>query len=976
MDNWWRQSGRLLSRRTAATVMVVAVVTAVLGLGLGRLDFATGQDSYVDASSQVAKNNKRYQTLFGGESMVALFTVPPDKTIVDLFTSANMTQFAQIEETLLANKSVHAVVSPVTLLRWTNDLITSGTASEIVAQTIQREPDAQAAQVRQRDALITTVRLGAAGPQTMENRAWVEFLLFDNIGFSLDASNKLVAPPPDTLVVRKALRAFIPDAHHAIFATVLVGNASLDQQATGSQAVQEVLRGRTFDNAAVTVTGTPTFLTDINNYLQKGMLTLGAVAVLVMVVILLVAFKVRWRLLPLAGMAVGIIWGFGAFGYTGTKLSLVTITGLPILIGLGIEFAIQMQNRVEEEQSLETRDNAFATTLQRMGPPLVAATIAATIAFLTVRISKVPMVQEFGVLLALGIVTLLIAGIVIPTTVIGARERRSPTVQQPTNTWVERTVAWLGSAPRVTVIPLVIIAITLPIVGLVLEGGSKIESDPINWADQSSTSIRNARLLEKETGFSTTMGIFIETKSAETNSVFTNQMGAFTTDLVTRSLTENRELAEASSLATTVQWLAEVPNTTLLAPTGLDMLRAYKVAPPALQRLLVADNGNATQVLLQVGPSSLEQRSVVLDRLQAAIAEPGSGAPLPATASATTGGLAVVGVGLLTNITANRAELTIVAVLLVGAFVVLRSRDLARGVLTMIPVLLAVGASATLVRLLGVTLSPLTTVGGPLVVATCAEFSVLLVARYAEERHRGLDPDASTDVAASRTGRAFFTSALTTLGGFAVLMFSSLPLIADFGMVVTINIAVALLSALVVVPPLLKAADRHGLLAMGTAHHVADHGRSIAGWIGGLTLAVAGAVLVNGALDNNETAEAAARTQSAIEAPATIPPPTTRPSTTTAAPGQAAADTLAPGPNERPVGLVAGVFWDALVEAGTDAGIARCAADELMANTSEAELLALGIANVPRPSAVNDLLAAAAKRCGVTQEQLDAAAAG
>ena len=60
------------------------------------------------------------------------------------------------------------------------------------------------------------------------------------------------------------------------------------------------------------VTGTPTFLTDINDYLQGGMLLLGGIAVLVMMVILIVAFKVRWRLLPLLGMIVGVAWGFGA----------------------------------------------------------------------------------------------------------------------------------------------------------------------------------------------------------------------------------------------------------------------------------------------------------------------------------------------------------------------------------------------------------------------------------------------------------------------------------------------------------------------------------------------------------------------------------------------------------------------------------------------------------------------------------------
>src|SRR4029078_7764617 len=127
----------------------------------------------------------------------------------------------------------------------------------------------------------------------------------------------------------------------------------------------------------------------------------------------------------------------------------------------------------------------------------------------------------------------------------------------------------------------------------------------------------------------------------------------------------------------------------------------------------------------------------------------------------------MLGGGLCENTTANGAQLTIVALLLVGAFVVLRYRDLARGLLTMIPVLIAAGTSAVLVRVLNITLSPLSTVGGPLVVATCAEFSVLLIARYAEERDRGLDPEQSTHMAAQHTGRAFFTSALTTLGGFA-----------------------------------------------------------------------------------------------------------------------------------------------------------------------------------------------------------------
>lgn len=978
MESAWRSIGRTISRHTGATLAVVVLVTITLGVGLARLDFATGQDSYIDPASKVAEDNERYQSLFGGENMVVLFTVPEGQTVVDLFTPANIAQLDETEQQMLASDAIQSVVSPVALLTWTSDMATEGVASEIIARTIAREPDPDAAAARQLDATITTLRLGAAGDQTLDNPAWVSFLVFGNDGFTIGDDQQLIAPADDALVVRKPLRAFIPDPRHAVMAAVLVGNAPLDQLAEGSQAVHDVFDGRTFEPATVTITGTPTFLTDINDYLQGGMLTLGAIAVGVMVIILLVAFKVRWRLLPLIGMAIGTAWGFGAFGFTGTKLSLVTIAGLPILIGLGIEFAIQIQNRLEEERTAGDTTHPFEATLAYMGPPLLTATVAAVIAFMTAKISKVPMVQDFGVLLSIGIVALLFAGVVLPTTLIGWRERHSPTTTPPRQSWVETTVERMGSLPRAAVIPLVALAVTLPIAGLVLETGSKIESDPINWADPESESIQNAHTLEEETGFATTLGIFIETASAERNGVFTDQMGEFVFDLVGRSLAENPELAEASSLATTVGWLAEVPGTTPLAPTGLDMLQAYEVAPPALQGVLVADDANAAQVLFQVGPSSLEERSVVLDQVQAAIDEPGDGAPLPAQSTATTGGLAVVGVGLLENITANRAELTIAALLLVGAFVVLRSRDLARGLLTMIPVLLAVGTSAVLVRLLGITLSPLTTVGGPLVVATCAEFTVLLVARYAEERDRGHDPEESTRVAAQRTGRAFFTSALTTLGGFAVLMFSSLPLLADFGMVVTINIAVALLSALVVVPPLVKEADRRGLLAMGAAGDdtapspTARRRRSTVGWAGGVVLALLGGALVVTSLRDTEPAAAAPPTASEVEAPATIPPSTTVAPTTSLATG----DTLPPGPAERPTGLVAGAFFDGLTAVGVDAGIARCAADDLLANTSEADLLGMGIAESPRPPEVNALLDASATRCGVTQEQLDAAAGG
>ena len=129
-----------------------------------------------------------------------------------------------------------------------------------------------------------------------------------------------------------------------------------------------------------------------------------------------------------------------------------------------------------------------------------------------------------------------------------------------------------------------------------------------------------------------------------------------------------------------------------------------------------------------------------------------------------------------------------------------------------VPVTMAVGTSSLVVALAGFKLSPLTTISGPLVIATCTEFASLILARHLEERGRGLSPEEASERAGARTGKAFVTSALTTVGGFAVLMFSALPLLRDFGAIVALNVAVALLAALVVQPPLLVWTDRRGWL--------------------------------------------------------------------------------------------------------------------------------------------------------------------
>lgn len=984
MEGFWRRLGKAASRRTGAVVLGTLVISAVLAVGLGGLKFQTGQDSFLDSDSRIAKDNEAYQDLFGGETMIVLFTAQEGHTIADLFTEDNVAKMDRIEAELRDSDAIASVVSPMTALQWTSNLVTSGVATAILDEATAREPDPAAVPIRQQNSVVSAFRAAtaSAGGTDLGNTEWATFLLFDNQGFSVDADNRLVPAPADQLVIRRSLRGFIPDQQHALLAAILPGNAELAQLGSGEEAVRQAFEGVQFDNVDYVITGTPTFLNDINDYLQGGMLTLGAIALVVMAVVLLLAFRVRWRLLPLAIVIVGVLWAFSILGLVGIDLSLVTISGLPILIGIGIDFAIQTHNRVEEEVAADHTPEPFAETSQKLGPALLVATIAAVAAFLAMRISRVPMIRDFGVLLSIGIVTLFVVGLILPTAILGWRERRSPTREFVRSERIEKAVVWLSGLPRGLVIPLVVLAAVIPIAGLAVEDGLKIESDPINWADQDSQSIRNARIFENETGYATTFGVFIETTGHESNGIFTDQMASFIHDLAITEVDTHPELAEVSSLTTTLSFLIDLPGTTPLPPTGRDMLLAYEQAPTDIQNLLVGDNGNAAQINFRVAPSSLQERSVVMDQLVHDIADPGDRAPIPDNATAAPAGLAVVGVGLLDNLTANRTALTLVALAAVAIWMLIRFRSLTLAVLALVPVLIAVGGASLIVAALGITLSPLTTVGGPLIIATCGEFTILILTRYLEERNRGLEPREATDVASARTGRAFFASALTTIGGFGVLYLSPLPLLSDFGLVVALNITVALLSALVVLPPIMVAADEAGLLGLpGTQSRFASPAvRAATAGVVGVLLAGYVIFAVSDAVASTDE-ELAIQTVPATEQPVTLEDlapstteavtTTTSATTTTAAPDESTTTTepppttLPPGPAERPTTLVGGGIYDAYVAAGAEPGVARCTADALLAETSEADLLTMGIANQPIPDDVRDLIGAAAEACGV-----------
>jgi predicted RND superfamily exporter protein len=124
------------------------------------------------------------------------------------------------------------------------------------------------------------------------------------------------------------------------------------------------------------------------------------------------------------------------------------------------------------------------------------------------------------------------------------------------------------------------------------------------------------------------------------------------------------------------------------------------------------------------------------------------------------------------------------------------------------PIALATGWSALVLWALGVSLNPMSATLGALVIAISTEFSVLLAARFAQEREDGRDVYEALRRTYRSTGAAVVASGATAIAGFAVLTASDVTMLRDFGLVTVVDLTVSLLGVLAVLPAVLALAAR------------------------------------------------------------------------------------------------------------------------------------------------------------------------
>src|SRR5699024_3483144 len=141
----------------------------------------------------------------------------------------------------------------------------------------------------------------------------------------------------------------IVDDNHHMMMIKLEGNLKDSDKDTIYEEVAYAMEQEEFEDVDYIVSGKPVLDSSLRAEMKSNMQYMVVLAAVIMLVVLFLVFKVRWRLLSLGVILVSVIGTLGLMGHLNVSMTMVSMAVFPILIGLGIDYSIQFHNRYEEE---------------------------------------------------------------------------------------------------------------------------------------------------------------------------------------------------------------------------------------------------------------------------------------------------------------------------------------------------------------------------------------------------------------------------------------------------------------------------------------------------------------------------------------------------------------------------------------------------------------------------------------------------
>jgi hydrophobe/amphiphile efflux-3 (HAE3) family protein len=845
----------------AATVLV-ALVGAVVAL---RLTPEAGTDSLVDSGSDTFQATEDFKDEFGDDAVVVLVrgdlerlvlteeintlltlegclagNLPSGETVGDIASPAPCGELAE-------SKPARVVYGPATFLNQAAvqaSRLIQGQSEAAIAQaqaaarraarrakrdglsTAQQREAALAAGQEvltqfQQQVLQLATKYGQTGLPRLEDPQFVSSVVFD--------SREPGQP--------KARFSYLfPSPESALISVRLEPGLSDSERSDAIDLIRDAVDDPAFElrDASYVVSGVPVVTDGLADELSNEILILLAVALALMTITLALVFGPPLRLLPLAIALGAAAIVFGGLAAVGGSLTMASVAVLPVLIGLAVDYAIQLHARfVEAGGAGSSPPRAAVEAAAKGGPVIGLAALATSAGFLVLLLSPIPQVRGFGVLVVLGIAIAfglaLTAGLATLSYVSAEGSRRRLPRPRGSSRFAGVTAATRRAGERIRAggrraLAATIAApgITLAVAAVLAVGGwfagtrTEVISDLRELVPAELPALREVDELQEATGVSGEVDVTV-TADDLTQPEVVAWMADFKQRVLDRSgfdgsptscLDQDTQLCPSVSLPDLFTEAAGGDLSQERIQGVLDLLPAYFSQAVISRDPSSGELGNTAVIAFGIKVMPFDEQKRLIDSIRDEIDPPGTENDPPAGVNAEVVGLPVLAADANSALESNSYLLALAGLVAVALVLFAVYRSAERALVPLIPIVFATGWSSLVLFVAGIPLNPMSATLGALVIAIATEFSVLLSARFHEERVAGRSVGEALRTAYTRTGAAVAASGITAIAGFAALIATDIRMLRDFGLVTVLDLGVALVGVLLVLPAALVWAER------------------------------------------------------------------------------------------------------------------------------------------------------------------------
>jgi predicted RND superfamily exporter protein len=275
---------------------------------------------------------------------------------------------------------------------------------------------------------------------------------------------------------------------------------ALDAQSQMVVKVREIA-ARYRSHADIFVGGVPMIAADMVSFIARDLVVFGAAILGVMLLVLALVFRhVQWVVIPLLTCSSTVIVMLGLLGALDWRMTVISSNFVAVLLIITLAIAIHLVVRYRELHAVEPDGDLHKRvlrTVQLMAVPCFYTGITTIVAFVSLVVSGIQPVIDFGWMMTAGIaLALVLSFIMVPCMILvwpaGKPHRHSGT-DAPMTAFFARLVNGSGAA---------ILGVTTVLVVLTLIGISRLEVENrfIDYFDKSTEIYQGMELLDSQLG--------------------------------------------------------------------------------------------------------------------------------------------------------------------------------------------------------------------------------------------------------------------------------------------------------------------------------------------------------------------------------------------------------------------------------------------------------------------------------------------